>query len=526
MKRFRFPFLLLFLSFFLLFAVFSPCSARAERILVVGDSITGHSMNLPQGYAHEVRNALKDAGVTDVEFIPLGGSGQQVKSWQSIVTESESSNRRLDIPDIFVKDEFDKGADTVLIFLGMNDVLCPGIGADEEAFAVWKADYQKLIEMVQKRSGFKKLILCPPTMLTESPYSFKNVQMDRMGEIVYELAKENHATVCDIRQAFKTALDDARKQDPTIHYIMDYVHPNATGHVVITYTILKAIGQDKAAREYLEKRGTDTMKDLTRPGMSLYVVSGQEPGKVVIRGRLRGESRDKLEISVPKELKPENLKPIGNDAGGEFEIVLNGSVTKLTSEIVVKAGAVEQKVKLNAPYRVAYGFQTAGFNSGSDFKKETARTQIDDDILAGKNPLESKIDGKPVRWLPYFPSADLTGGDDPSAIDFSALDNGAAFTSAYFVREVYSPEAKKARIHFAVNSFSTNEFLTVYVNDKLAYENFFQRGGEKTDSADIELRRGWNRISGRSNHTVWQWVISLNLTDLNDQPLPDLEFRQ
>ena len=516
------------LSLFLIFTALLCVSVQAERILVVGDSITGHSMNLPQGYAREVRTALKDAGVTDVEFIPLGGSGQQVKSWQNIVTESETNNRRLDIPDIFVKDEFDKGADTVLIFLGMNDVLCPGIGADDAAMAVWKSDYQKLIDMVQKRSGFKKLILCPPTPLTESPFSFKNIQMDKMGAIVYELAKENNATVCDIRAAFKTALDDARKQDPAIHYIMDYVHPNATGHVVITHTILKAIGQDKAAELYLAKRGTDTMKDRTKPGMSLYVVSGREPGKVVVRGRLRGEARNRLVVYIPKELKPVKIESIGpEDAnqGGEFELVLEGTVEQLTSDIVVKAGAIEQKVKLNAPYRIAYGFQSAGFNSGADFKKESALTQVDADILAGKNPLDTQIDGKELNWLMYFPSADLTGGDDPNAIDFSALDNGAAFASAYFFREIYCPEPTSARIHFAVNSFSTNEFLTVYVNDKLAHEHFFQRGGQKTDAVDIELKQGWNRIAARSNHTVWQWVISLKLTDRNDQPLTGLKYR-
>ena len=50
----------------------TPCVFGAERVLVVGDSITGHSMNLAHGFTHEIRNALAEAG-SDMEFVPLGG---------------------------------------------------------------------------------------------------------------------------------------------------------------------------------------------------------------------------------------------------------------------------------------------------------------------------------------------------------------------------------------------------------------------------------------------------------------------
>ena len=83
--------------FFSLFLIIGASVIGAERILVVGDSITGHSMNLPYGFTHEVRAALKDAGVNDLEFIPLGGSGQTIISWQSIIENSYKNNQQLDI---------------------------------------------------------------------------------------------------------------------------------------------------------------------------------------------------------------------------------------------------------------------------------------------------------------------------------------------------------------------------------------------------------------------------------------------
>ena len=161
-----------------------PAAAFAERIVVVGDSITGHSMNLPCGYTHRVRLALQEAGVTDVEFIPLGGSGQTVSSWRNIVDYSYEHRQRLDIPDIYVKDEFDKGADTILIFLGTNDAHCPSISNADNCYEVWKAEYQDLINRIKARCPYKKLILGTSTMLTESPYSFKNLQLDKMESVV------------------------------------------------------------------------------------------------------------------------------------------------------------------------------------------------------------------------------------------------------------------------------------------------------------------------------------------------------
>ena len=51
----------------------SAVSFGAERIVVVGDSITGHSMNLPYGFTHEIRAALADAHNDAARRLILGG---------------------------------------------------------------------------------------------------------------------------------------------------------------------------------------------------------------------------------------------------------------------------------------------------------------------------------------------------------------------------------------------------------------------------------------------------------------------
>ncbi|MCR5165561.1 MAG: hypothetical protein K6C40_16290, partial [Thermoguttaceae bacterium] len=113
----------IFLLFTFLF-LFTTLAA-AERVLVVGDSITAQS-NADWGYAPIVRKALADAGVTDVTFVSLGWSGQTVAGWIPVVERSKTDlNVHGDRGDILFKQEFDQGGDTLIVFLGMNDVLCP-----------------------------------------------------------------------------------------------------------------------------------------------------------------------------------------------------------------------------------------------------------------------------------------------------------------------------------------------------------------------------------------------------------------
>ena len=49
-----------------------------------------------------------------------------------------------------------------------------------------------------------------------------------------------------------------------------------------------------------------------------------------------------------------------------------------------------------------------------------------------------------------------------------------------------------------------------YYYEELGGEYQDMRGGKTTDSTEITLKKGWNRIVGRTTHTTWQWVISVS----------------
>lgn len=481
----------------------------AERILVVGDSITGHSMNLPYGFTHEVRSALTAAGVNDVEFVPLGGSGQTIISWQSIIENSYNNSQQLDIKGIKVKEEFDKGADTVLVHLGMNDALRPTVVQTEKSLVAWKSEYQKLISTLKKRLSFKKLILSPPTMLTESPYYYKNALMDDLARIVKEVARENKAEFLDIRGDFQRHFETARMLNPNFRITLDFVHPNQFGHQIMTWSILRGIGQNQAAEKYYKEKTAPEIKDFKTPGLSLFVLSSTDPDHIQIKGKTRGiRSASDLKVTPPAGLKMIGIKLEEN---GELEIILSGHSSALSADLTIEAGTIKRTVKINAPYLVLCNFSRKIFYSRpEDFKRETAVTEIDRIILAeGKNLTANSLQEKHSSWLVCFPSSDATGAANPCAVDFCTVPLADAYDAAYLVRRVYSPKDQNVKLKLNSEGFSTTAINTVYLNGKEIYFGCLSpRHIKAKDEKMVSLKKGWNVLAARVDHTYWQWAMS------------------
>ncbi|MDO4629181.1 MAG: GDSL-type esterase/lipase family protein [Planctomycetia bacterium] len=496
--------------------LFTSASAYAERVLVVGDSITAQS-NLDWGYTPMVRKALADVGATDVQFVPLGASGSTISSWLHTVERSKTDpNVRGDRPEILFKTEFDLGADTLFIFLGMNDALCPTVFPTEEGYAKWKADYCQLIDLLRDRvPTAKRILLCPATMLTENPYAFKNQMMDRMGEIMREIAKEKNAEIVDLRGEIKRFFLNVRLVNNAFHFTPDCVHPTMDGHRVMAWTFLRAMGQEAAAKKVYDEM-PDWLTDFDSAGMSLFVLNSAEAGKMQIRGHLRGEKKENLTVTCPEGWK---LDEIVNLAGDEFEIRLSGCAMDWTAEVTVKAGEIERKIKLNAPFYVSEFLDGKPFHGGDSYDAAATKTEVDDAILAGTDPLQAKLNGKPLAWTVYYPQADVTGYDLPNAVDFASVANGQQFQSAYIVRKVTSPKAQTVTLKINALSFSTMAFPTIYVNGKQVYEDCVSpRHKKRNDSIQIELKEGENIISARVGHFAWQWAVEFALEGENLKP--------
>lgn len=484
-------------------------SSFAERVVIVGDSITGHSMNLPFGYVREMRRALVEAGVTDVEIAPLGWSGSTVQSWIPVVEQSRTARRKFDIPDIFGKDEFDKGADTLIVFLGMNDATKPTVQLSKASLTQWKNDYQKLLDLLKARVPWRKLILCPPTMLTEDPWSNRNLLMDEMSRVLVELAQANNGSICDIRGEYKKHFLNARMTQSDFFMTKDCVHPQKEGHAIMAWSLLKSLGQEKAAQAYYVANVPDFVRDFSVSGMCLFVSHGNNADRLTVRGLLRGGDCKSLSVIAPEGFKTDKIEW---GTKGEFTILLSGHLKVASADLVVKAGNISRTVRINAPFYVATPFAGKVISSPQTFDWDGENTEIDRDVLAGKDPLQSQIAGKAVRWFTCYPTQDVTGRMSTESVDFASLADMTAFDKGYIVRRVYSPKAQTATLRVVPDGFSTTDYARVWLNGKqVCQEGVSPRLKVRDLTVQVELKEGLNTLVARVNHTQWQWAITLGL---------------
>ena len=353
-------------------------------------------------------------------------------------------------------------------------------------------------------------------MLTVTPYSFKNRLMDEMAEVIRKVASENKAEYLDIRENFKRFHENVRKQDPAKRFTRDFVHPDGLGHSVMTWCLLNGIGQKKAAEKYYNEKLDPVMKDFKKPGMSLYVLDGETPGVVTIKGNLRSGDLSRIAVQAPSGLKTDKIK---TEKDGSFTITLKGKIPSLKNTVTVTAGPVKQTVKLNAPFLILTGLNSPRWLRPEHYKAERYETAVDADAKAGKDVTKTLLNGKKQQWTVYYPKADVVGGDDPNAVDFASVSNGGWFESGYLFRCIDSPDARKAVLSLCAPGFAGEIQTTVYLNGKIVYARLLTAQKGRRAAVPVELRKGRNTLIVRADHRTWQWGVSVGLTDA-----PDLKY--
>lgn len=496
----------------LLTAAMLPCVAFAERVMFVGDSITGHAENLDYGYARQMRQALADAGISDIEIITLGGSGQALHSWPGVVKASYDKDFPLDHAKTLVKTEFDKGTDTLVIFLGMNDALAPYCGM--AAMDKFEAEYQNLIDALKTRTKFKKLILAYPTMYTENPETYRNRLIALMNKSIDNVAASNDATVAKTFDEFVKDWEIVRQGNPAGRITNDYVHPNRAGHLAITTAMLKAIGKDAAAEAWLKKSGKSVLGPVAdgKNGFLTYIVNGTEFNTLTVKGKANAEIKD-LAIELPEGWKAE--KAIKGD---QFTLtVTTPAEMSLTNQLTITADINGEKISraltVNAPWLVCGDIGSGGFRwfKAEEYDAEKLKTPFDTAALENKNITEiakNKL-GDPAEWLVYYPNSDVAGENNPNSVDFASFAKSEAFDMGYMIRYVKSPKAGKARIVCEAKIFAGTIFTTVILNGREVYAGLITAKPGRRDAANVELKEGWNTLIVKSSHVTWQWQNSV-----------------
>ena len=225
-----------------------------DNVVLVGDSITEQGCQYPWGYCNVLARAADEAAKEDglkVNFIPLGFSGYQVKSWSDMERDSVTNadlRTWYDNPGWSLKEVFDGKVDVIVIFLGMNDLILPTMRDTDADRARWLADYRTLVGNLRERCHPRRFAFATITPLTTDPQSPKNIVRHRLRDMLVGLAAAEDASILDFGGVIEKGVAEFRKADPAYHLIPDFVHPNGVGHALMAREVLNRLWEGRGAK--------------------------------------------------------------------------------------------------------------------------------------------------------------------------------------------------------------------------------------------------------------------------------------
>ncbi|MEI8197169.1 MAG: GDSL-type esterase/lipase family protein [Phycisphaerae bacterium] len=370
-----------------------PALRAGDRIVLVGDSITGLSQNHAAGFAHLIRKALAETFPANPPTVTsLGGSGQSVASWGNVERESRQKDVFLDVKGINVKTTLDGGADVLVIMLGMNDVLAPYISPDPKALDHWVAGYRDLAQTLEQRVHPRILALGTVTPCSENPNSPRNRILAQMNQRVAALAQEKGWLLLPTGQTVLAVLQQGRQANPAFHVTGDYVHPNVAGHLGIAIGMLRGLGQSTAA-DHLNQQVTKLIAALPPA-----TPAKAPPAWLIGTGLIQGWNGEKFDFDANRTAVDDAIEKNADFTG---PIAVNKKDEKLTWQPYVPSvdftgGAAPGSIDFTA---VAFGQTFESAYAARWIFSPAARTcelRLRSQTFAGDSHLAAWLNGKSV----------------------------------------------------------------------------------------------------------------------------------
>jgi len=203
---------------------------RRKKVVFFGDSITEYGIR-PGGYITHIRRILREEAKEDeYELTGEGVAGDKVY-------------------DLYLRIEADilsKGADVVVIFVGVNDVghkFSTLTGTDIQTFETfYTAIINKLI------AASIKVVLCTPCVIGERTDLISEVdtELNAFSDIIRNLADEFYLPIVDLRHAFLSynAVNNYENKEFGI-LTYDKVHLNEAGNQLVASEMWKVLKELK-----------------------------------------------------------------------------------------------------------------------------------------------------------------------------------------------------------------------------------------------------------------------------------------
>jgi len=191
---------------------------EAQKVVFMGDSVTGMGWSDSGGYIHLVTSGLETLGIKIVP-VPAGVGG----------------NRSLEMVARLDRDVLSLEPDWLLLSCGVNDVWSRSIDLD-----TFKKNITSIVDRTQA-AGIKVMILTPTPIYEANVSEFSTKLVDYVA-FMCQLARERNLPLADINAAW---LNDIKAQPPgnRNHVLtIDGVHPNPDGHLALAREVLHAFG--------------------------------------------------------------------------------------------------------------------------------------------------------------------------------------------------------------------------------------------------------------------------------------------
>jgi lysophospholipase L1-like esterase len=501
-----------------------PALHDGDRIVFIGDSITGQGGRSPQGWVHLIAEAMHEARpASHLSLVALGGSGMTVGAWQHTEQTSREIERELDLPGIKVKATLDGGADVLIVMLGMNDVISPAVTDRPVDVAVWADRYRALLAALRERLHPRVIGLATVTLATEDSRFPKNRLGNQLNEALATLAREQGCLLLPTRQAMEEVLHTGRTWRPDFHVTGDYVHANLAGHVAIAMGMLRGLSEEVAAAKLQSKYEPKLWGGTGKPTLS-YAVQA-EPGTppdpeqqgFLIRywwhdAAGRSANPPKVRLLAPPEWT------VAEARNGSFRAT--GAPSHIRNVLTLEPeGGTSTQVTIPAPWILTTGVPNPTAWPGNQF-----------DAAKGVLPLDSSIAGgdltpaapTPLQWRRLFACVDQVGGADPSSVDLWAASIGRIYEAGYGVRWVYSAHDRPIQLVLSSHVFAGNIGLTTWLNARQYYAGLITSEPGKKVALPAMLKSGWNCLAFKCNHLQWEWQIAIAITGTGQDDLADV----
>lgn len=511
-------------------AAVGAVAAGKGRVALIGDSITamGSSMN-PGGYCLRLERAVaKDASAGELKFVHMGFGGYMLKTWMDLERKAHRG------ADGNVAAEFDRGFETIVIFLGMNDILRPTVTADTSSWDNWAADMKEFTASLRRRTGAKNFVYATITPLTDDPKSPKNVVREELNRRLRALAAEEGAAVASTGERAMKIIEESRKLNAEASFIPDLVHPNQIVHAALAAEIAKALGLEDAAarldRDYESEFSAWAEKNAKKASWRLRSrpVEGRVRGTLVYEIEVYPNAATNFTVKTPKGIKvldrtPEDVASGIVRVSGAFQDRVNP--IEIVFDFADSAPHVE-RICLPAAWRVSSSFDAPDLWRGQAYLiKEDPHLSADLPLSSGRWLTSPFYVGYTlIRWNICSGTFDYSGKMNPGSVDPYQVVFGSQYDSLYAVRWVKSPEEREVLVRLGHDTFSATLAVNFWLNGEFFGTHLMDRnGGNRREFASC-LRKGWNLIVARVDHANWQRQFSIELKAPDGSEMDDLKY--